>query len=268
MFRSHPMLGASALCLVSALLLAACGGDKSTEETATGGRVNSGGAATGGSTPSSGGSGGAGGSGGVAGAFACDPLPPPGPEITANIDAAGNWGTAAFKGGSFVYGDADMDKANDIKIDYSAKNMHITGKVGTYTGFGIWFGPVMGQTIPCIDGSAYKGVSFEMSDAKGTVESINFQIQTHGTAPVDAKNMRGGCVWTTSMYTECLFPTASVSVPASGGAIETTWDKFMGGKPLPTVDPKGLDGLQWQFPWTEGGEAYEVDVTVSNVKFF
>jgi hypothetical protein len=267
MFRLHSMLAARALCFLSVLVLAACGGDKSSEDPGTGGRTSgSGGSGAGGSTAT----GGSSGAGGLT-AHLCDPKAPPGPELTSTIDSMGKWGDAVFGGGAFTYGDGpDADTAADISIDYSAKNLHITGKVAAYTGFGLWFGPVMGQMYPCLDVSGYEGVSFDITDAKGTVDNITFQVQTHATAPVDTVNKRGGCVYQSeaTRYSDCLFPGASVTIPAGGGTVETAWADFMGGKPVPTVDPKGIEGLQWQFPWSDGATEYELDVTVSNVKFF
>jgi hypothetical protein len=261
-------LSGIAVGVVSALVLAGCGGDKSGDRDGTGGSSSMGGSsATGGSSNATGGSGGS-----TLTPYPCEAKALPGPAITETMDNTGKWGDGkSFGGGSFTYGDGPDDgTAVDISIDYSNRALHITGKSANYTGFGLWFGPAGGQMYPCIDAGAYSGVSFKIVDNGGTLTEIKSSVQTHATAPIDVTNKRGGCVFLSeaSKYSDCIYPAATAKVPPGGGVVEVPWADFVGGKPDAPVDGKSLDGLQWQFPWATGMTEYAIDVTVSDVKFY
>lgn len=258
------------LCL--ALTLAACSGDKSGDrnDDSTGGTKSSGGSTgTGGtSTGMSGGSGG----GGSKNPYPCSPkVAPDTPEMTKTIAADGKWGGMGFSGGTFVYGDAAGSEAgSDVKMSFENASLNVKGNVGTYTGFGLWIGPAPTQTVACIDASKYEGVSFKVVDNSGTTTSLQVSIQAHADAPVDTQNKRGACVYLseTSKYSDCVYPSASAMVPASGGVVEVPFTDFKNGKPVATVDPSEIDGLQFQFPWADGMAAYDVDITITDLKFY
>ncbi|MFZ5891767.1 MAG: hypothetical protein ACOY0T_11990 [Myxococcota bacterium] len=257
-------------CL-SALLSLACGGDKSGDRTdGTGGSTASGGSSStsGGSTNS-----GTGGSAGMAALqpYPCDAKATALSDFTASIDSTGKWGTSAtLSGGSFSYGDADGDKSVDITLTYATGEVAIKGHIATYTGFGLWFGAASGQMYPCIDASAYQGVSFEVVNRGTTTPSINFQVQHHDTSPVDTANKRGGCVWTSesSKYSDCVYPNTAVTIPTDGSAIQIPWSMFAGGKPTMGADGGAkLDGLQWEF-WKADATPYDLDISIKNIKFY
>jgi hypothetical protein len=255
--------------LFLALALAACSGDKNGDRDGTGGSTSSGGSTgMGGSSTASGGSGGA----GTLKPYVCDKkVAPDTAEMTATIAPGGKWGGTGFNGGSFTYGDGpDADKAADITMTFENASLNLKGTVPTYSGFGLWFGAAPGQTVPCIDASAYTGVSFHVVDNAGTAASLQVSIQAHKDAPIDVTNKRGECVWTsdTTKFSECFYPNASAAVPAGGGEVQVPFADFKGGKPVDTVDPTELDGVQFQFPWTEGMAAYDVDLTLKDLKFY
>lgn len=259
------LLSGSAVGLVAALSVVACGGDKSGDREAAS-------AGTGGSSAGTGGSTSATGSATAVEPYECMPAePPPSPDLTANIDSSGNWGDkATFGGGTFSFGDADGDKVTDVTVDYASNSLHVTGKAATYAGFGLWFGPANKQTIPCIDAHAYQGVSFHITDTGGTLNEIKLSVQSHETAPVDVANKRGGCVYSADdkKFSECVYPSATVPVPSEGGVIEVPWASLTGGIPVATTDGAALDGLQWQFPWMPPSVEYAVDITIKDVKFY
>jgi hypothetical protein len=279
MLSRAALLSGNAVCLLSALVLAACGGDNSGDRDSTGGTTsNTGGTTSMGGSSATGGTattatGGSGGAGSALVPYPCDAKAYPVDNLTSTIDATGKWGDGkTYGGGAFTFGDGpDTDKNVDISVDYSGMAMHVTGKAATYTGFGLWFGPASGQTVPCIDaGTMYKGISFDISDTGGTVKEIKLSVQTHATAPIDVANKRGGCVYSSDdkKYSDCVYPGVTVPVPAGGGVVEVPWASFVGGKPDAPVDGKSLDGLQWQFPWADGMAEYAVDITIKDVKFY
>ena len=276
MLSRAALLSGNAVCLLSALVLAACGGDNSGDRESTGGSTSTGGTTSMGGSTSTGGvsaTGGSGGSGGALVPYPCDAKAYPEANLTKVMDSTGKWGDGkTYGGGAFTFGDGpDTDTAVDISIEYAANTLHVTGKSATYTGFGLWFGPAEGQSVPCIDaGSMYKGVSFDITDTGGTVKEIKLSVQTHATAPIDVANKRGGCVYSSvpTKYSDCVYPSATVAVPPGGGVVEVPWASFVGGKPDAPVDGKSLDGLQWQFPWADGTAEYAVDITIQDVKFY
>jgi hypothetical protein len=264
--RASLLVGSCAWLL--ALALAGCGGGNSGERGGGGSTGTSGGTTGSGGTTASGGAGGVPTKG-----YACDdPKAPSTAEMT--FTSADKWGEPGFNGGTFTFGDsaADADDLAEVKLTFAAGALTIKGPVPTYSGFGMWFGAIGGQAVPCVDASAYKGVSFNLVDTAGTASTMKFSVQTHDTAPVDVTNKRGNCLYTdlSTRYSECVYPSTEVTVPAGGGVIEVPWSALMSGKPVPGVDPDKalLDGLQWQFPWPSGATEYNADVTIKDVKFY
>jgi hypothetical protein len=262
-------------CLVSLVCAVACGGDKSgdrTDGSGGSGTSGSGGSGTGGSTANgTGGSGSAnGGSGGLM-AFTCEAKEVTLPDLTGAIDSNGKWGSSSnLNGGSFTYGDADGDGNVDITVTYATNEVHITGTVGTYTGYGMWFGGIGNQAVPCANASKYQGLSFEVVNNGATPPNINVQVQVHDDSPADGTNKRGGCVYSSEdkKYTDCVYPNTAVALPSDGSAIEVPWSMFGGGKPVSDAqEGKALDGLQWDF-WKEGATPYEIDIVIKNIKFY
>lgn len=260
--------------LVSIIFAVACGGDKSgdrTDGSGGSGTTSSGGSSStgmGGGTSASGGkSAGNGGTGGLT-AFACDAKAVTLPDLTSTIDTSGKWGSSSnLNGGSFKYGDLDTTAAT---ITYATNEVHIKGSITTYSGYGMWFGGIGSQMAPCADASKYDGLSFELVNNADTTPNLNVQVQVHDDSPVDTTNMRGGCVYSSEdkKYSDCVYPNTAVTIPTDGSAIQIPWSMFGGGKPI--ADAQGgaaLDGLQWEF-WKEGATAYDVDVTIKNIKFY
>ncbi|MGC4086913.1 MAG: hypothetical protein QM756_03235 [Polyangiaceae bacterium] len=199
------------------------------------------------------------------------PKPPGIADLTAALDSTGKWGVSGmFTGGSFTYGDNDKNGATDITLTSAPGVYTIKGHISGYTGFGMWFGPAGMQKFTCVDASQYSGVSFEITNNATAVPNISFQVQHHSDSPVDTTNSRGGCVYTsdTTKYSDCVYPKTDITLPTGGGVVQVPWSMFAMGKPV--ADATGgnaLDGLQWEF-WKEGATAYDLDITVKNVKFY
>jgi hypothetical protein len=261
--------------------------------TGTGGSVGSTG--TGGSTSS----GGSTGSGGTAGGYATNSgvlCPTPAQAlITSFTYSPGEAGTnptdsvhfgddsTTFSGSEYVY-----PTSGDwvITSDVTNSSWHITGTVGTYSGFGLSF-----DSCSRLDASAYSGISFTLGGTVGAAgTAANTITMGIGTLPdtiaaswLDTHGVDGGtgtvppgaCVPTsgTNQYsqTTCADPTEVIAVPATPALQSLTWASFTGGKPMPVV-PSDILTVYWFFPPPAGAgtatpTTYAVDITIDNLAF-
>jgi hypothetical protein len=297
-------LGLGSLSLV--LVAVSCGGAQggSDDENNTGGTAGASGSPTGGTggTPmggtagmpggGTGGSatGGASGSatGGTAGMEDCTPNPPPQtcsgstPNMhdppdgllinweTYNV-GTGSWGNSAvgdLTGGTSKYNGRDVAQPT---VELVGGDLHITATVPPYTpdvaddaenfsGLVFWFGP-------CINASAFGGVSFTVS---GTLPgaALKLQVQTSENYPADPANTKGSCIFDNcdERWSQCKGPDATVIVPAAGEPpVEMTWDAFTAGSPNAGVNATGLVGLQFQFECQSMDTECVIDLTLGDI---
>jgi hypothetical protein len=264
---------------------------------ATGGATPTGGASGNAGSGTTGGSGGAGASGGAAGSNTCPTcmIPAEGcitqapPDATINdfedlfiqaatptfgiygipLDAAGmpmmgdTWWLRYFSG-SFAYpGVPDActgmpTPANIITREDASGELHVTGTVGTYSGFGIW----LGQCI--IDMSAYSGVSFTIGGTAGA-GMLKFSVHTSANREPDpCLPGKGTCNVATAGA--CTPASVNIPLPSSPETVQVAWTELTGGSPEANVDPSKVLQLQWDFEWVDGMTTpYTVDVTVDDV---
>ncbi len=304
-----------ALLLVSGSLLGACGGDSA----ASPGVGGSGGAMSGaGGSPGTGGTGGAStsgsggrsGSGGASGAITDNPefglkipCPPPtqalilsfapaggGPSADAGgADAAApapvrdaSFGTygVTFAGGTFYY---PADGAWPIESNVAQGNWHMTGDVGTYSGFGIYI-------VACnvLDASAFDGISFTISGSVAMGNAIDMFVATSAnevshvwintvsmpTPATPAAVNSGRCIPASTNQFDGSCAAASVSVPVTAEPVDVTvlWSQLTGGRPTASVDPTEILGIFWAFPAPPGaGTAtpfpYPIDIVIDDIGF-
>lgn len=238
----------------------------------------------------SGGAGGTGGSGAGSGgtttggsagmAAACTPNPaaltcagskpnawgdPPGATAGTLIDfatysATGTWGSSVMGqltgGTSRYHGPSDVD----LTATPEAGSLKLTGTITPmgYVGVVFWFGP-------CIDASAFTGLTFSVGGTTGGAV-MKAQIQTHVDYPVDTANSKGGCSFTNcdEKFSECAGPTYQLVVPATPEAVDLPWSSFAGGTPVAEVTPDGLVGLQYQLE-CQSDTACVFDITLGSV---
>ncbi|HEY3498451.1 MAG TPA: hypothetical protein VGK73_27345, partial [Polyangiaceae bacterium] len=221
-------------------------------------------AGTGGSTAGSSGSGGGAGMEG----FSCKAVAATCSTIT-DFPASGMcFGTGDFKGGTgSPYG-------GGLTLDTTGGDLHVTGTVGTYSGFNLWFSY-------CSDLSAYTGIEFTISGtvmAAGTAaNTIDFQLQTNSDFPWQTADnmakMKGACTSDTPAdpWGDCIAPSLNVPIPAEATMpVTVLWTQMAGGTPVmwdPVNSPKEILGIQWQFPWGSAATEYTVDVHIDNIKF-
>lgn len=172
----------------------------------------------------------------------------------------------SLSGGEYVYPAA-------IISDVSQSNWHISGTVGTYSGFGLYF-----DGCNRVDASKYKGISFKISGSMGGnqltfgVATLNDSIasgwiNTHGGNSTDP----GRCIPASGsgQYTEqgCSTPTKTIPVTSAEAVVNVMWSDFAGGAPEASVlTPAEITGISWTLPWS-GGTPYPVDIVIDDLSF-
>jgi alpha-L-fucosidase len=175
-------------------------------------------------------------------------------------------GNGSLAGSEYVYPAA-------ITSDVSLSAWHITGTVGTYSGFGLYF-----DSCNRVDASKYKGISFKISGSMGDnqltlgVATLNDSmasgwINTHGGNSTDP----GRCIPTsgTGQYSEqgCSTPTKTIPVTSSETVVNVLWSDFAGGAPEASVlTPAEITSISWTLPWS-GGTPYPVDIVIDDLSF-
>jgi hypothetical protein len=218
-----------------------------------GGAGGSGGAAAGSGGAATGGSGGAAGGSGGSGAL-CTPVVLTDPNIT---DFMTNWVEAdkkfkagGFEGGVFAYPAPVPMTSTPYSLSYAVANGEatISGKVGDYSGFGIWFS--------CeVNAVAFKGIQFDIRGMPGASGQVKFQVQTspdiYDASNDTTTNNHDSCMPAdpAKEWESCAKPSLMIPVTETAKTFSITWDQLKGGKPMPGVDPMQLLGLQWEVTW-------------------
>lgn len=267
--------GAAALTL-AAVLAGGCGVDDSEEEAATGGAGTTGGTGTTGGSDSTGGTDAGGGAVATGGTDStggtegyCD-VPPEVPseritdfseltEGTSWTTGSQDWGdSVSLTGGTFHYQGEGIDPLTATIVDGA---LNLTGTItdGSYAGFGFWFGP------SCSDASAYSGITFTIEGDMGDTE-LDFQVQTSDNYPIDDANEKGECAYTNEddKWSECTnnHVVVEYSEPTT---VQIPWEDLVGGKPVATLDPTDLLGVQLQL---NCADVCNPDITIDNLMFY
>ena len=138
--------------------------------------------------------------------------------------------------------------------------LHVTGTVGTYSGFGVWFGPCV------VDMSEYSGIAFRIGGSAGP-GGVTFRVHTNtNTAPDSCFAGKGTCLG--SSTGACSPSGLALLVPETPEVVRVRFETLIGGSPEYLVDPAEVVQLTWAFPWGDGTLPYEVDVTVDDVVLF
>jgi len=142
--------------------------------------------------------------------------------------------------------------------DFTASDWHVYGTVpGSYQGGAFAF------NFACItDASAFSGVQFTISGHTGILNRLTLQIGFSGDQ-LGSFTMTGVGMCSGT----CRGPSAVVTLPATGTAtIRLPWSSFVGGQPLPTLNPAQLTSMSWQF--TGAPNPYSVDVHLDDLMFY
>lgn len=212
---------------------------------------------------------------------------PPGGERDAGADAGvvvpgasfGNF-PVTLTGGTYVYPSAAGDPYS-VSSDISTGEWHLSGNIGTYSGFGLYF-----QGCNRIDASAYLGLSFSIRGAVAMGDAITFSVGTSSNdvsflwlnslptppTPLAAPNS-GRCLPATNQYDgSCASPSFSVPVTATETTIEVRWADLAGGMPSASVNPAEITAISWSFPTPSGAgtptpSPYPADLYIDDLTF-
>lgn len=269
------------------------GGTAGTGGTATGSDGGGGSESTGsGSTSTSAGSTGASSTGGTG---AC-PAPtmdaaapsPTAPICTGNAPAAalvGNFdngmnvifsafGSGSIAGGTYVYPGCsntigDTQPMYPLSSDFSGNDWHVSGTVGTYSGFGVYWScsvPDGGQyayTRCSLDASMFTGVQFDIGGDAGPSGKVTFAISSANENPVSTDPNNPDCNSCDTEAGACKGGSISVNVTSAKQTVTVKWSDLMG--VTPAFDPAHLAPFQWQLDYA--GTNYPVNLTIDNIQF-
>jgi hypothetical protein len=306
-FNDYACAGKSAYCDSATYRCATCDGSTTTGvTTATGGAGGSargmGGAggvsSTGGSvSPSAGGTAGSGnaGSGGssspsTAGTGGTLPLATacPTPKAPLIIDftyAAVDAGVAApteatfgdfkttFSGGTYIYPDSGSVPPPALTSDITGSNWHISGTVGTYSGFGLYW-----NACSLVDASAFRGISMTISGMIAAPNTLSMAVNTAEDTVSTAWYAQnsaltftptsGTCNPKNNQYDgTCAVPSKAIPVTATPTTVKLLWADFAGGKPQASVTPSKLTNISFYFSYSVASGPYPVDMTIDDLSF-
>lgn len=187
--------------------------------------------------------------------------------------------TETFSGGTFVYPNEQEMTEYPLTSDVTEDNWHITGEVGSYSGFGLFF-----QDCTKFDASAFDGIEFTVSGDVGMGTTIDFRVGTagdtvshewlHENGQTEEPANFGRCVPPGSNQYDgsCSEPVVTVTVTDTPEVITVLWDDLEGGSPEPSVTPTELTSISWALPAPPGVDttnvsSYSVDVVIDDLRF-
>lgn len=281
----------NALLFVYASALCGALGCVSNEGNAAAG--GAGGSSTGGSTSATGGTTGTTGgapSGGAAGAGTATACALPTGTLISDfstpdaLDSAKVTFVGPPSGGTYHYPKPTDVPAPMFPIasDASLGNWRISGTIGSYSGFGLYF-----DSCSKVDASQYKGIRFKIQGSVAMGETVQLNVGTaadeiaaswfnsHKAAPSDADRPPnfGRCMPATGQYDgTCGSPSKAIPVTATATTITVLWADLLGGKPEASVNPSELIFISWSFPPPAGAgttapTTYMADVTIDDLEF-
>ena len=187
--------------------------------------------------------------------------------------------TQTFSGGTFVYPNEETMPLYPLTSDVTEDHWHITGEVGDYSGFGLFF-----QDCAKFDASAFDGIQFTISGDVGMGTTLEFRVGTAADAVSHEWLHENGQTAEPANFGRCLppgdnqydgncsEPKVTVTVTESPEVVTVFWDDLTGGSPESSVAPSELTSVAWALPapagvGTEGVTTYSVDLVVDDLKF-
>jgi hypothetical protein len=188
--------------------------------------------------------------------------------------------TTTLSGGTFTYPNAVTDPYV-VNSDVSDGQWHISGNIGNYSGFGLYF-----TGCNRVDASAYAGISFKIRGSLGMGNGVTFSVGTSGDDisylwlnsqptppnPLAAANS-GRCLPAMNQYDgTCATPSLIVPVAATEATIEVRWAQLLGGRPSASVDPAEITDIRWVLPTPAGAgttspTTYAADLYIDDLTF-
>jgi hypothetical protein len=148
-----------------------------------------------------------------------------------------------------------------VTYDMTDKNeMHITGMVSDYSGFGIYLNS-------CSTIAAYSGVTFTLSGNTMSVDNANklrFVIQTNSDEPIDTTNKKGTCPGMPG--NGCNSPRKEGIMPMDT-AQSVAFTDLGNGEPVAALNPAEVVGIQWQIDPDASKMPFSIDLKLDDFKF-
>jgi hypothetical protein len=182
-------------------------------------------------------------------------------------------GPTTLAGGEYLY---PTSGSSPLTSDVTNNNWHISGMVGDYSGFGLYF-----DGCTRVDASAYHGMSFTISgsEAQGDQVALGIGTVNNGVAASwliangDATAKPGDpgrCIPASGnryYHPGCLDATKTIPVTATPTVQKVLWGDFAGGQPEPSVTPSDIISIYWSIPWTATSSPYPVDIVLDDLQF-
>jgi len=202
----------------------------------------------------------------------------------------GTWSQSVY-GGTFAYPSATATScatpsAYPIASAVSGGTWNITGTVGTYSGFGLWWSCDTGTGTTAapayagscvIDASAYTGISFTISGNAGpasgtaTTGSVGLAVQSASTLKPKTDSAGNAANCGTCSATTC-GSTVTVPVTATSSIVKFTWAQLGITDPnaiaaigFQLTDPCGLNNGYATTPCTP--TSFAVNIAIDNLQF-
>jgi hypothetical protein len=178
-----------------------------------------------------------------------------------------------FSGGTYIYPDSSSATLFALTSDITHSNWHISGTVGTYSGFGLYW-----YACALLDASAFKGISMTISGNMPantlyiSVDTAEDEVATawyvaNTTTPATAGTF-GTCVPGSNLYDgTCAVPSTAIPVAATPTAVTILWADLTGGKPQASVSPSKLTGISFYFNYSFSTAPFPVDITIDDLSF-
>ena len=210
--------------------------------------------------------------------------PPPQQVITdftyASLDAGVSTSEVRFgSSGSLQGGQSYYPNSGTypLTVDVTQSNYHITGTVGDYSGFALYF-----DNCDHLDASQFKGIKFKIWGSVPQGNSITMGVGTIDNTPTGtwmsnpggdatAKPTDSGRCTPTSgnqyYHPGCEDPTIQIAVTADPTEQQVLWTDLLGGLPRSSPNPAEITSIYWFFPWSEGGTPYAIDFAIDDLEF-
>jgi hypothetical protein len=174
-------------------------------------------------------------------------------------------------GGVYAYPAAAADPCTDaappaypISSDMRNNEWRVTGMLGTYSGFGLWWNCTVGGNLypVCVlDVSAYSGIRFSIHGDPGPTGTLILQMRTADNTPVPMDPSTSSCG---QCVGACTFATKTIPVTSARTTVSVPWTELTGGAPN-AFDPHRVTGIEWQFPYSGMG-TYPIDLAIDDIE--
>jgi len=174
-------------------------------------------------------------------------------------------------GGVYAYPGAAADPCTDaapppypILSEMRDNQWRITGTLGTYSGFGLWWNCTVGVNIypVCvIDVSTFSAIQFDIGGNPGPTGTLVFQVRTADDSPVATGPTSSSCGTCSGT---CAFASTTIPVTSVRTSVTVPWANLTGGAPR-AFDPHQITGMEWQFSFPGSGE-FPIDLVVDDIK--